>query len=95
MDLLKRQTPCNMPVKVVQIGEGNFLRAFIDWMIDEMNRKVGFNGSVQIIQPLDKGLSDMINAQDGLYTLILRGIADGKLVEDTRVIESGKGCLNA
>ncbi|MBE6407394.1 MAG: tagaturonate reductase [Lentisphaerae bacterium] len=95
MDLLKRQTPCNMPVKVVQFGEGNFLRAFIDWMIDEMNRKVGFNGSVQIIQPLDKGLSDMINAQDGLYTLILRGIADGKLVEDTRVIESVKGCLNA
>ena len=91
MDLLKRQTPCNMPVKVVQFGEGNFLRAFID----EMNRKVGFNGSVQIIQPLDKGLSDMINAQDGLYTLILRGIADGKLVEDTRVIESVKGCLNA
>ena len=95
MDLLKRQTPCNMPVKVVQFGEGNFLSAFIDWMIDEMNRKVGFNGSVQIIQPLDKGLSDMINAQDGLYTLILRGIADGKLVEDTRVIESVKGCLNA
>ena len=95
MDLLKRQSPCNMPVKVVQFGEGNFLRAFIDWMIDEMNRKVGFNGSVQIIQPLEKGLSDMINAQDGLYTLILRGIADGKLVEDTRVIESVKGCLNA
>ena len=57
MDLLKRQSPCNMPVKVVQFGEGNFLRAFIDWMIDEMNRKVGFNGSVQIIQPLEKGLS--------------------------------------
>lgn len=95
MDLLKRQTPCTMPVKVVQFGEGNFLRAFIDWMIDEMNRKVGFNGSVQIIQPLEKGLSDMINEQDGLYTLILRGIADGKLVEDTRVIESVKGCLNA
>ena len=95
MDLLKRQAPCNMPAKVVQFGEGNFLRAFIDWMIDEMNRKVGFNGAVQIIQPLDKGLSDMINAQDGLYTLILRGIADGKLVEDTRVIESVKGCLNA
>ncbi len=95
MDLLKRQTPCNMPVKVVQFGEGNFLRAFIDWMIDEMNRKTAFNGSVQIIQPLDKGLSEMINAQDGLYTLILRGIADGKLVEDTRVIESVRGCLNA
>ena len=95
MDLLKRQTPCNMPVKVVQFGEGNFLRAFIDWMIDEMNRKVGFNSSVQIIQPLEKGLCDMINAQDGLYTLILRGVADGKVVEDTRVIESVKGCLNA
>lgn len=94
-ELLKRKTPLAFPVKVVQFGEGNFLRAFIDWMIDEMNKKAGFNGAVQIVQPLERGNSEMIQQQDGLYTLILRGVIDGKLVENTRVIESVKGCLNA
>ena len=68
MALLKRETPANLPVKVLQFGEGNFLRAFIDWMINEMNKQGKFNGMVRLIQPLEKGMGDMINAQDGLYT---------------------------
>lgn len=94
MKLLKRETAPALPVKVLQFGEGNFLRAFIDWMIHEMNRQGKFNGLVQLIQPLPNGLTDLINAQDGLYTLILRGISDGKVVEKREVIESVKGCLN-
>lgn len=95
MDQLKRKSPMTLPVKVIQFGEGNFLRAFIDWMIQEMNDKAGFGGSVQLVQPLEKGMSDAINAQDGLYTLILRGVENGEVVESRRVIESVKGCLNA
>lgn len=94
MKLLKRETAPTLPVKVLQFGEGNFLRAFIDWMIHEMNKQGKFNGLVQLVQPLPTGLTDLINAQDGLYTLILRGISDGKVVENREVIESVKGCLN-
>ena len=94
MALLKRETPANLPVKVLQFGEGNFLRAFIDWMINEMNKQNKFNGMVRLIQPLEKGMGEMINAQDGLYTLILRGIENGKVVENRELIQSVKDCLN-
>ncbi len=94
MALLKRSEPVNMPVKVLQFGEGNFMRAFVDWMINEMNKQGKFNGAVQLVQPLAVGLSDMINAQDGLYTLILRGVANGKVEENREVIKCVKGCLN-
>ena len=67
MNLLKRENPLQAPVKVLQFGEGNFLRAFIDWMIQEMNDKCDFNAAVQLVQPIEKGMADMINAQDGLY----------------------------
>lgn len=95
MDLLKRNTPCSHPVKVVQFGEGNFMRAFIDWMIDEMNKKADFNGSVRIIQLLEKGMCDAINEQDGLYTLVLRGVENGSTVERAQIIESVRDCVNA
>jgi tagaturonate reductase len=78
MELLKRQQPAALPVKVIQFGEGNFLRAFIDWMIHTMNKQGKFNGLVQIIQPLEQGMADMINAQDGLYTLVLREWKTGR-----------------
>lgn len=94
MNVLKRKTPSALPVRVLQFGEGNFLRAFIDWMFHEMNKQGKFNGMAQLVQPLPSGMAEQINAQDGLYTLILRGIADGKTVEKREVIESVKGCLN-
>ena len=94
MALLKRTKAIAYPVKVMQFGEGNFLRAFIDWMINEMNKQGKFNGMVQIVQPLEKGMGEMLNAQDGLYTLILRGVSNGKVEEKREIIESVKGCLN-
>ncbi len=94
MDLLARKKESAYPVKVMQFGEGNFLRAFIDWMIEKMNRQGKFNGMVQMVQPLEKGMGDMINAQGGLYTLILRGMSNGKVEETRQVIECVKGCLN-
>ncbi len=81
------------PVKAMQFGEGNFLRAFIDWMIDKSNEAGKFNGMVQLVQVLPQGTADLINEQDGLYTLILRGMENGKAAEYKRIVTSVKGCL--
>lgn len=82
------------PVKVLQFGEGNFLRAFVDYFIDVMNEKAGFNGKVVLTQPIAPGLAPMINAQEGLYTLFLRGRENGEKVNRKRVISCVKSCNN-
>ena len=69
------------PEKILQFGEGNFLRAFTDWMIHRANKSGVYEGSVVLCQPIAQGMCDMINAQDGLYTLAMRGIQDGAPVE--------------
>ena len=82
------------PEKILQIGEGNFLRAFADYLVDVMNEKNLFSGSVVICQPIQRGSCDKINKQNGLYTLLLRGIENGKVVEKSRVIEAVSRCVN-
>lgn len=77
-----------LPERVLQFGEGNFLRAFIDWMFCRMNESGVFNGSAVVIQPLENGQVEMLNEQDGLYTLYLRGIIDGQTVNNHEVITS-------
>lgn len=74
------------PERVVQFGEGNFLRSFVDWMIDAMNSRGLFCGRVVVVQPIERGTVDALNAQDGLYTLILRGLQGGQVVEQRQVI---------
>ena len=54
------------PEKVMQFGEGNFLRAFVDYFFDVSNEKVGYNGKVVLVQPIAQGLTDLINQQEGL-----------------------------
>ncbi|HEY5583111.1 MAG TPA: tagaturonate reductase [Ruminiclostridium sp.] len=76
------------PEKVLQFGEGNFLRAFIEWQIDILNKKTNFNGSVVVVQPIEFGLVDKLNKQDGLYTLYLRGMKDGRAIDEHSVISS-------
>lgn len=76
------------PEKVIQFGEGNFLRAFVDWVLHEMNEKLDFNGSAVVVQPLAGGLVDMLNEQDGLYTLYLNGIQNGEVLSEHQVINS-------
>ena len=78
----------NYPEKVLQFGEGNFLRAFVDWMIDKANRDGIYQGSIVLCQPIAQGLKDMINAQDGVYTLAMRGAENGQPVEKIEVITS-------
>ena len=87
MERLKRTEPCKLKEKVLQFGEGNFLRGFVDWMIDKLNKEMDWNGGVVLVQPLAQGLVPMINEQDGLYTLYLRGLQNGEKVEETRVVE--------
>ena len=82
------------PEKVMQFGEGNFLRAFVDDFIDIANEKADYNGKVVLVQPIGQGLTDLINAQQGLYTLYLRGSEKGRKVDDKRVISAVSRCLN-
>lgn len=77
-----------MPERIIQFGEGNFLRAFVDWMVDVINEKELFNGSVVVVQPIPQGLIPVLNEQEGLYTLMLRGIQNGEIVEKKRVVTS-------
>ena len=82
------------PEKVLQFGEGNFLRAFVDDFIDLANEKVGYNGKVVLVQPIAQGLTELINRQEGLYTLYLRGSENGKKVDEKRVISCVSRCVN-
>ena len=82
------------PEKVMQFGEGNFLRAFVDDFFDITNEKAGFNGKVVLVQPIAQGLTDLINKQEGLYTLYLRGSEKGIKVDDKRVISAVSRCIN-
>ena len=82
------------PEKVLQFGEGNFLRAFADYWFDLANEKAGWNGKCCLVQPIAPGLANMINDQEGLYTLYLRGSENGQKVDAKRVISSVSRCLN-
>ena len=82
------------PEKVLQFGEGNFLRAFVDYWFDLANEKAGWNGKCVLVQPIAQGLTNLINEQEGLYTLYLRGSQNGQKVDDKRVISSVSRCLN-
>ncbi|MEH7095849.1 tagaturonate reductase [Neobacillus vireti] len=78
----------NYPEKVLQFGEGNFLRAFVDWQIDVLNKTTDFNGSVVVVQPLGSGMVEKLNEQDGLYTLYLQGMKEGKPVKEHSLINA-------
>lgn len=84
----------NAPEKVLQFGEGNFLRAFVDYFFDCANEKAGWDGKVVLVQPIAMGLSDLINEQEGLYTLYLRGSEKGQKVDNKRVISTVSRCIN-
>ena len=80
--------------KVLQFGEGNFLRAFVDYFFDVCNEKGTFDGRIVLVQPIAPGLAGPINAQQGLYTLYLRGRENGEKVDRKRVISSVSRCIN-
>ncbi len=73
--------------KIIQFGEGNFLRAFIEWIIWKTNQKTDFNASVVVVQPIDRGMVDMLNEQDCLYHLNLQGLLNGEPVDSVDLID--------
>lgn len=75
------------PTKIIQFGEGNFLRAFVDWIIWNTNQKTGFNAGVTVVQPIDRGMVDVLNSQDGLYHVNLQGIDKGEVVDSIQMID--------
>ncbi len=74
------------PIRVVQFGEGNFLRGFVDYMIDIANESGKFDGDIVLIKPIEFGSLDMFHEQDCQYTVSLRGIADGEAKVQNRVV---------
>ena len=83
------------PTKIVQFGEGNFLRAFIDWQIDILNETTGLNAGITIVRPINTDFPPLLNTQDGLYTTIIRGLDErGEAVKQTRIIRSVNNEIN-
>ncbi len=84
------------PEKILQFGEGNFLRAFVEYWFDVCNEKVGWNGKAVLVQPnaATSRMSKQINGQEGLYTLYLRGRENGEKIDRKRVISAVSRCLN-
>lgn len=78
----------NRPERILQFGEGNFLRAFADWMIHKINQETSFDGQIVVVQPIENGLIELLNEQDGLYTLYLNGIKNGECMKEHVCIES-------
>ena len=80
------------PIKIMQFGEGNFLRAFVDWIVKKMNDSGKYNGHVVVVQPLEFGRVKNLEEQDYLYNVYLNGIDNGKVVkihETIDVIDDG------
>ncbi len=83
------------PVRVLQFGEGNFLRAFVDYMIDIANEQGKFDGDIVLVKPIEFGSLDRFRAQESQYTVQLRGIADGEAKRINRVITSVTDVVDA
>ena len=76
------------PIKVVQFGEGNFLRGFVDYMIDIANEQGKFDGDIVLIKPIEFGNLDMFHKQDCQYTVSLRGNVNGEAKIINRIVTS-------
>jgi len=76
------------PIKVVQFGEGNFLRAFVDYAFQRLNNEVDFKAGVAVVQPLAGGLVQMLNDQEGLYTLFMNGVKKNEKIQKIELIKN-------
>ena len=81
-------------IKIMQFGEGNFLRAFVEWILQDLNEKGAIDAGVAVVQPMPFGRIKELAEQDGLYTLRLEGIDNGKNVKSSRIIDVIGDCIN-
>ena len=77
------------PERIIQFGEGGFLRGFVDWMVQKMNDNGTFSGNVVVVQPIADGMCDMLTAQNCGYTHVIRGIEG----VDKTVVNSISRCV--
>ena len=77
------------PERVIQFGEGGFLRGFVDWMLQKVNESSEFNGSVVVVQPIEQGMCDLLSAQNCVYTPVIRGVEG----VDTTVVDVISRCV--
>lgn len=97
MQILNRTTqnkPVELPIKVMQFGGGNFLRAFVDWMIQILNEETDFNGGVAVIKPTERGDYRELKSQDGLFTVVLDGIKEGRLIGEKKLVSVVQQVIN-
>ncbi len=82
--------------KILQFGEGNFLRAFVDWMIDKANAKGKMNHGIVIVQPIAQGeaIRKIFEQQDGMYHVYLEGIKDKQPVKEISLVKSITRVIN-
>lgn len=71
-----------MKERVIQFGEGGFLRGFVDYFFQKLTDKGLFDGKIVVVQPIEKGLVSVLNEQNGKYNLFLRGIQNGEVVNE-------------
>jgi tagaturonate reductase len=93
--LLRRDVPFSLPIKFIQFGEGNFLRAYVDWMIDLLNERVGLNAGVVVVRPRGYTVKPLLDVQDGLFTTLIQGLNEhGEAVKEYRKITCVQRELN-
>ncbi len=80
--------------RVIQFGEGGFLRGFVDYFLYKLNEKEVWEGKVVIVQPIEKGMCEMLSAQNCEYNLYLRGIENGETVNERTHIDVISRCVN-
>ncbi|MEO9890944.1 tagaturonate reductase [Aurantibacter sp.] len=76
-----------LPLKIMQFGGGNFLRAFVDWMVQVLNKETDFSAGVVIVKPTERGDYSELKSQDGLFTVVLDGIKNGELVAEKTIVD--------
>ncbi|MBB5189922.1 tagaturonate reductase [Silvimonas terrae] len=88
MQTLQREKPFNRPIRFLQFGEGNFLRAFVDWQIDLLNERTGLDAGVVVVRPRGNPSLPLLDVQGGVFTTLIRGLDEsGKPVKTYRKIE--------
>jgi tagaturonate reductase len=88
MNQLRRTTPFAHPVKILQFGQGNFMRGFFDWQVDLLNERTGLDAGVVVVRPRGGGAAPLLDVQDGLFTVLVRGLDEaGQSVKQYRTVE--------
>jgi len=73
--------------KIIQFGEGNFLRGFVDWIVQILDEETDFDGNVVVVQPIPQGLCDKLEEQNCVYTHLMRGLENGVPTVNKKVMD--------